>query len=88
MKNFRLLFIMALLVGLVSTAHARETINLDNPYPNQVFTVLIRGSDRGKFEKPPETLFSGKEICVSGMIQSYQDRPEIIVKEPSQIKMK
>ena len=23
-------------------------INLDKPYPNQVFTVLIWGSDRGK----------------------------------------
>jgi micrococcal nuclease len=63
-------------------------INLDKPYPNQVFTVLIWGSDRGKFEKPPEALYSGKEICVTGMIQSYQGRPEIIVKEPSQIKTK
>jgi micrococcal nuclease len=63
-------------------------INLDKPYPNQVFTVLIWGSDRGKFEKPPETLYSGKEICVTGMVQSYQGRPEIIVKDPSQIKLK
>jgi micrococcal nuclease len=63
-------------------------INLDKPYPNQIFTVLIWGSDRSKFEQSPETLYSGKEICVTGMIQSYQGRPEIIVKEPSQIKVK
>jgi DNA/RNA endonuclease YhcR with UshA esterase domain len=62
-------------------------LNLDKPYPHQVFTVLIWGSDRSKFEKPPETL-SGKEICVTGMIQSYRGRPEIIVKEPSQIKIR
>jgi hypothetical protein len=62
-------------------------LNLDKPYPHQLFTVLIWGSDRGKFEKPPEEL-SGKEICVTGMIQSYKGRPEIIVKDPSQIKVK
>jgi DNA/RNA endonuclease YhcR with UshA esterase domain len=63
-------------------------LNLDKPYPHQVFTVLIWGSDRSKFEKPPETLYSGKEICVTGMIQSYRGRPEIIVKEPSQVKIR
>jgi hypothetical protein len=62
-------------------------LNLDKPYPHQVFTVLILGSDRGKFEKPPETL-SGKEICVTGMIQSYRGIPEIIVRDTSQIKVK
>ncbi len=64
------------------------SLHLNKPYPNQVFTVLIRGSDRGKFEKPPETLYSGKEICVTGMIKSYQGRPEIIVKKPAQITVK
>jgi micrococcal nuclease len=63
-------------------------LNLDKPSPNHVFTAYIGASDRDKFEKPPETLYSGKEICVTGMIQSYQGRPEIIVKEPSQIKVK
>jgi DNA/RNA endonuclease YhcR with UshA esterase domain len=81
--------------GTVASAHYATRskgqptfINLNKPYPNQVFTVLIWGSDRGKFEKPPEMLYSGKEICVTGMIKSYQGRPEIIVKDPSQIKAK
>ena len=63
-------------------------LNFNKPYPNQVFTVVILGVDRGKFEKPPETLYSEKEICVTGIIQTYQGQPEIIVKEPSQIKVK
>jgi hypothetical protein len=81
--------------GTVASAHfAAKTkgqptfINLDKPYPNQIFTVLIWGSDRSKFEKPPETLYAGKEICVTGMIQSYQGSPQIIVKDPSQIKIR
>jgi micrococcal nuclease len=63
-------------------------INLDKPYPNQIFTLLIWGSDRNKFEKPPEAMYSGKEICVTGMIQSYQGKAEILVKGPGQIKVK
>jgi len=72
--------------GMVASAHFAAKskgqptfINLDKPYPNQVFTVLIWGPDRSKFEKPPETLYSGKEICVTGIVQSYQGRPEIVV---------
>ena len=63
-------------------------LNFGRPYPDQTFTVLIWGSDRGKFEKPPERLYLGKEICVTGMIKSYRGKPEIIVEEPSQIKVK
>ncbi len=81
--------------GTVASAHFAAKvkgqptfINLDKPYPNQVFTVLIWGSDRGKFEKQPETLYSGKDICVTGMIQSYQGKPEIVVKEPGRINVK
>jgi hypothetical protein len=79
--------------GLVVNAHyetrikGRPTIlNLNKPYPKQVFSVLIWGSDRGKFDKPPETLYSGKKICVTGMIQSYRGGPGTIVRDPSQIK--
>ncbi len=63
-------------------------LNLDKNSQSRVFTVLIWGEDRNKFEKPPETLYSGKEICVTGMIKSYHGHPEIIVRDPSQIEAK
>ena len=63
-------------------------LNFNKPFPNQVFTATISGMDRVKFEKPPEMLYSEKEVCVTGIIQSYQGRPEIIVKEPAQIEIK
>jgi len=63
-------------------------LNLDQPYPKQIFTVLIWGADRGKFGKPPEVFFNGKDICVTGRIESYKGKPEIIVSDPGQIKMK
>src|SRR5437763_5493062 len=50
---------MATVCGtVVSTRYAATTkgrptfLNLDKPYPNQIFTVVIWGSDRDKFGKP------------------------------------
>ena len=63
-------------------------LNLDKPYPNQIFTVIIWEKDRYKFKKPPEIVFKGKKICVTGVIKSYRGIPEIIVRDPSQIIVK
>src|SRR5437667_4480049 len=60
-------------------------LNLDRPYPNQVFTALIWGENRGKFPTPPEKAYSGKKICVTGTISSYRGQPQIVVRDPGQI---
>ena len=79
--------------GDVASAHyaARSRgnptfINLDQPYPNQIFTVLIWGSDRPKFGDPEEA-YRSKHICVTGKVSDYKGVPEIIAYEPSQIKV-
>jgi hypothetical protein len=61
-------------------------LNLGKPYPNQVFTVVIWGNNRGKFGAP-ESEYKGKRICVSGKITAYAGLPEIVVDEPKQIKI-
>jgi len=61
-------------------------LNLNRPFPNHIFTVLIWGSDRSKFSNPPEVYYNNKKICVSGKIIQYKGTPEIIVMNPSQIK--
>jgi hypothetical protein len=77
---------------VVSTRYALRTrgnptfINLDKPYPDQVFTVLIWGSDRPKFGDPEEK-YRSKHICVTGKIADYKGVPETVAYEPSQIKI-
>jgi DNA/RNA endonuclease YhcR with UshA esterase domain len=61
-------------------------LNLDKPYPNQIFTAVIWGSDRPKFGTP-ESL-SGKSIWTTGVIKLYRGRPEIILHDPSQLVQK
>jgi micrococcal nuclease len=59
-------------------------LNLDQPYPHQIFTILIWGRSRGDFGNPEKT-YSGKSVCVTGAILEYRGTPEMILSDPSQI---
>lgn len=78
--------------GVITSAKYAEAssgqptfLNLDRPYPNQVFSAAIWGRDRHRFPRPPEAAFDGQSICVSGYIGTYDDRPQIFVTDPSSI---
>ena len=62
-------------------------LNLGRPYPDQDFTVVIWGSNRGRFERPPERMYDGREICVTGEIETYRGRPQIEARSPDQIEL-
>jgi len=61
-------------------------LNLDEPYPHQIFTVLIWGSDRAKFGTP-EMKYRDRRICATGMIRNYRDVSEIAVHNPTDIEI-
>ncbi|HTV57675.1 MAG TPA: DNA-binding protein [Verrucomicrobiae bacterium] len=75
---------------VVSTHYAARSkgqptfLNLDEPYPNEIFTILIWGSNRPKFGTP-ESKYRDARVCVTGKITSYHDVPEIVATELSQI---
>jgi hypothetical protein len=77
---------------VVSTRYAGSTkgqptfLNLDKPYPNQIFTVVIWGSNRDKFGTP-ENGYKEKHICVTGKITEYRGVPEIVASNPQQLKV-
>lgn len=62
-------------------------LNLGKAHPNQLFTVVIWGRDRGKWTRPPEQQYNGRKICVSGIIETNEGTPQIIVDRPSQIEL-
>lgn len=59
-------------------------INLDKPYPNHIFTILIWGDDLPNFKENP-TRWDGKKACVTGKITLYAGVPEIVAKRQDQI---
>src|SRR5690349_10075510 len=76
---------------VVSTRYASSTkgqptfLNLDRPYPNQTFTVVLWGSNRSKFKTPVED-YKDKKICVTGKITAYAGSPEGVADDPKQIR--
>jgi len=78
---------------VVSTMFAEKSrgsptfLNFDKPYPDQIFTLVIWGSDRSKFGDP-ETTYRGKRVCVTGKISAYKGVPEVVANEPAQVKLR
>jgi hypothetical protein len=61
-------------------------LNIGKPYgdPDR-FTVIIWIDYRSNFPQPPEDYYLGKNICVTGLIISYEGIPEIEVQSPDDI---
>jgi len=78
---------------VVSTRFAGQSrgeptfLNLDEPYPKQIFTIVIWGNDRPKFGDA-EAKYRDKQVCVTGKITSYRAVPEIAANDPSQIEIR
>ena len=74
----------ATVCGTIASEHTASNsrgtptfINLDKPYPHQVFTLLIWGDDRANVGQMPK---SGR-VCVTGRITEYRGSPEIVIRD-------
>ncbi|MFN2437709.1 MAG: hypothetical protein ABR503_00820 [Chitinophagaceae bacterium] len=63
-------------------------LNVGAPYPNQLLTVVIYGADRQNFEEAPEYFYKEKEVCISGVVELYNNKPQIVVRNKSQLLIK
>ena len=74
-------------IHFVSSGKGQPTfVHFDEPYPDQIFTLVIWGSDRPKFGRPEE-IYRGKELCVTGKITVYLGIPEIVANNPNQVQV-
>lgn len=62
-------------------------LNLDEPYPNPVFTVVIFGEHRERFRTLPEQAYLNRSVCVIGTIREHDGLPQIIVSSPEQLEL-
>jgi hypothetical protein len=74
-------------IHFVSSGKGQPTfIHFDEPYPDQIFTLVIWGSDRPKFGRPEE-IYRDKDLCVTGKITVYLGIPEIVATAPNQVQV-
>ncbi len=60
-------------------------LNLDQAWPNHIFTVVIWRRDRAKFPPSPEAYYRDRRICVTGRIVEYRGRAQVILSDPAQV---
>ena len=70
--------------ALYTSRRSPTFLDLDHPYPQEPFAIVIWGADRAKFGTP-EATYAGKRVCVTGTILDYRGRPEIVATDPAQI---
>lgn len=74
--------------GTVSEVHVSPKatfIDLNGRYPNEEFTGVIFTNDAGAFSDVEG--YEGKTVDITGTVQMYHGRPEIILRSPSQIQV-
>lgn len=52
-------------------------LNIDKPYPNSPFAILIWEEHRASFGGAPEQAFLGARVCIRGLVSIYSGRAEI-----------
>jgi hypothetical protein len=80
--------------GIISGVRFLETakntptfINVGGIYPNQLLTVVIWGDVRKNMSIVPSTKDAGNKIIVTGKVELYKDKPQIVVKDPAQLEI-
>ncbi|BAV09561.1 single stranded DNA-binding domain-containing protein [Filimonas lacunae] len=73
-------------IKFLDKAKAQPTfLNIGAAYPKSPFTIVIFGSSRPNFSVTPEKLYTGKKICVTGTLQEYNGKAEVVVTKPEEI---
>ena len=62
-------------------------LNIGSKYPNQLLTVVIWEDARTKFNFKPEETLLGKQVCISGMLELFENKPQIKIINPEQIRI-
>lgn len=60
-------------------------VNLGANYPESPLTLVIFTKDVPNFKETIESLYADKNICVTGVLELYKNKPEMIVTSPAQI---
>jgi len=75
--------------GTIVAANSTGKVCFLNFHKNwkRYFTAVIFASDFHKFPESPKNYYNGKKVRITGLIKKYQGKPEIIIKNPSQIEI-
>ncbi len=62
-------------------------INLGAAYPASPLTIAILAKNFANFTTPPEELYANKKLCVTGMVELFKGKTQIVVSKPEEIEV-
>ncbi len=63
-------------------------LNQGADFPNVKLTIVIFHKDLANFPLAPSDHYKDMNICITGELTVYKDRPQIIANKPDQIEIK
>lgn len=60
-------------------------LNLGADYPNNKLTIVIFERDLPNFGYVPAVFLKDKNVCVTGKVVTYKEKPQIIISESSSL---
>lgn len=73
---------------LESRDRSPTVMRVGGTYPYERINVVVFGENRGKFTPPPEEMYRGADICVTGVIDFYDGSASIEADAPDKIELK
>ncbi len=65
--------------------NAPTLLDVGAHYPEALLTLVIYGDVRRQFNNAPETFYTGKEEWITGKIELYKNKPQIVIHNAYQI---
>lgn len=61
-------------------------LNAGGNYPNAPLTLVIWADARKVFKNKPEEYYAGQMVCITGKIELFREKPQIVIHNESQIR--
>ena len=71
-----------------SSKGAPTLLNAGAKYPDAPLTIVIYGESRAAFPTKPEEFYVDKDVCVTGRIALFKEKPQIVLTNSSDITVK
>ncbi len=70
-----------------SSATNEYYLYFGGPYPYQDFSIIIPRNIARRFSRRPELYFTNRDIAVTGLISSWEGKPELLLRERNQLEI-
>ena len=62
-------------------------INLGAAYPASPLTIAILAKDFANFTTPPAEFYKNKKLCVTGIVELFKNKAQIVITKPEEISL-